>query len=551
MSKPMALDEFIRRAKAVHGSKYDYSCTEYCNMRTKVCVRCKIHGEFLQLPHAHLDGQGCPKCGKKKLQQIMAARYGVDNPMKLRTFFDKARDTCREKYGADWAMSNNMILSKRMITNQARYGADKISDLPAVCENTQYSLEELLEVREKLYAGLCEIFGYDDILCEYHSIAYPHDCDFYVKSRDLYIELHAEFFHGCHWYDANSESDVSMIQSWDACDIDVWTCKDIIKREDARRGNLNYVVFWGEKGEDMDLWFAMGCPDGQDWRRVYSWLPQRDVIHAPAIPKLTGTMRNLSQVAKAYQFDVFFARELKLWKDNPVFRKLDLRTWLYLNRLHYLNKRPGGPGALTDLEVMRGFNISGILRGYTVFNASLMDEFVARYDIKSIYDPCAGWGERMLYAYTHDIVYFGVDVNQDLKPGYMRMMSDFAMRKQRVVFADSAVYQPNVLSDAVITCPPYGDIEKYSPYGAENLNETDFLAWWDAVVKNSKQTGAKYFAFQVNQRWRNPMASVIASNDYYFVDELFGDNALVGHFNRKSGQSNKREFESFLIFEKS
>lgn len=55
-------DEFIRRAKLVHGNKYDYSKTVYVNSNTKVCIICKEHGEFWQMPHAHLGGSGCPKC---------------------------------------------------------------------------------------------------------------------------------------------------------------------------------------------------------------------------------------------------------------------------------------------------------------------------------------------------------------------------------------------------------------------------------------------------------------------------------------------------------
>ncbi len=54
--------EFINRAKLVHGGKYDYSKTEYVNSDTKVCIICQEHGEFWQMPHAHLDGRGCPKC---------------------------------------------------------------------------------------------------------------------------------------------------------------------------------------------------------------------------------------------------------------------------------------------------------------------------------------------------------------------------------------------------------------------------------------------------------------------------------------------------------
>jgi len=62
----MSPDEFIERAKQVHGDKYDYSETDYQNMRTKVKIICPEHGEFYQSPNHHLNGSGCTKCGNKK-----------------------------------------------------------------------------------------------------------------------------------------------------------------------------------------------------------------------------------------------------------------------------------------------------------------------------------------------------------------------------------------------------------------------------------------------------------------------------------------------------
>lgn len=59
----MPLDEFINRAKNVHGDKYDYSKVEYINNRIKVCIICPKHGEFWQAPHKHIfRGHGCPHC---------------------------------------------------------------------------------------------------------------------------------------------------------------------------------------------------------------------------------------------------------------------------------------------------------------------------------------------------------------------------------------------------------------------------------------------------------------------------------------------------------
>lgn len=55
-------EAFIEKAEKVHNNKYDYSKVEYVNNRTKVCIICHEHGEFYQIPFNHLKGCGCPKC---------------------------------------------------------------------------------------------------------------------------------------------------------------------------------------------------------------------------------------------------------------------------------------------------------------------------------------------------------------------------------------------------------------------------------------------------------------------------------------------------------
>ena len=61
----MRLNDFINKAIAKHGDKYDYSRVNYINSKTKVCIICKEHGEFWQTPASHLYGRGCPKCALK------------------------------------------------------------------------------------------------------------------------------------------------------------------------------------------------------------------------------------------------------------------------------------------------------------------------------------------------------------------------------------------------------------------------------------------------------------------------------------------------------
>ena len=83
-------EEWVKKAKEIHGSKYDYSKVNYVNGNTKVCIICPIHGEFLQRPDSHINGNGCPKCAsdfKKKLYSLTKDE-----------FIKKAREIHENKY---------------------------------------------------------------------------------------------------------------------------------------------------------------------------------------------------------------------------------------------------------------------------------------------------------------------------------------------------------------------------------------------------------------------------------------------------------------------
>lgn len=62
-------EEFIEKAKQIHGDKYDYSKVEYKNCDTNVKIVCPTHGEFEQTPYNHLHSSGCPHCKNWKLEE--------------------------------------------------------------------------------------------------------------------------------------------------------------------------------------------------------------------------------------------------------------------------------------------------------------------------------------------------------------------------------------------------------------------------------------------------------------------------------------------------
>ena len=73
-------DEFIRRSRAVHGNKYDYSQSEIASATIKVVIICPEHGPFEQAPSSHYSqGCGCPPCaGKRTVTLEDMKRHAAD-----------------------------------------------------------------------------------------------------------------------------------------------------------------------------------------------------------------------------------------------------------------------------------------------------------------------------------------------------------------------------------------------------------------------------------------------------------------------------------------
>lgn len=59
----LSTDEYISMARAVHGERYDYGRVEYMNSKTNVTIVCRVHGSFQQEAGVHLRGHGCSRCG--------------------------------------------------------------------------------------------------------------------------------------------------------------------------------------------------------------------------------------------------------------------------------------------------------------------------------------------------------------------------------------------------------------------------------------------------------------------------------------------------------
>lgn len=89
MPRKLTTDDFIKKAIAIHGDRYNYSHTSYVGSHTPINIVCNECGNtFSQTPNTHLNNHGCPICnGSNKkttesfieeARRIHADRYGYE-----------------------------------------------------------------------------------------------------------------------------------------------------------------------------------------------------------------------------------------------------------------------------------------------------------------------------------------------------------------------------------------------------------------------------------------------------------------------------------------
>lgn len=504
---------------------------------------------------------------KDKIKQSMLNKYGVDNCSKAIEIKQKKENTYLSKYGtknnfgitsiSEKAVKNAFsanAIAKRQRTCIDRYGVKSVlANQNIHSKNIEKAKQKIIETKRKngtfntskpendVYDNLITMFGINDIKRNYKSTAYPFLCDFYIVSLDLYIECNFSWTHGGHWYNNDDISiwkDKAAKSNYYKNAINTWTVRDINKRKIAKQNNLNYVVFWVYR--DFLTWLSLNCPIGHDWIKEYSWLPNRILNNQIKINKLSEGSQLCTKLAKYVQFNEFYKSELQLWLDNPFEQYGTLQSNLYNNRLQYIGKNPK---QLSNLEILRGLNISGKIRSYTTFDNSGMKQFLDKYKPTSVYDPCAGWGERLITCAYRNIKYFGIDINKNVVNNHQKLINMFGLTNQFTICADSASYELDSEYDTVFTCPPYWNTEIYTNIGAENLSYIEFLNWWKNTIKHSK---SKMFVYQINQKYKTDMNRALLDLGYSFVEEIVLSQKS-SHFTNYDGRC-KKEYESIQVF---
>lgn len=181
----------------------------------------------------------------------------------------------------------------------------------------------------------------------------------------------------------------------------------------------------------------------------------------------------------------------------------DATEWAKLIDSTRKRNRGGRTAAGNVFECFR-INLGSIV----MFKATTAKYLYKKYQAKSVLDPTAGWGGRMLGAWSLGIDYTGIDTNVEMKPAYAGMIKfldeytgfknkNFKVERlgQRQMIWDSclAVDFSKLDYDFVLTSPPYINLEIYEHM---ELWDSDtafykefFIPLWEKCCKHIKVGG--------------------------------------------------------------
>jgi tRNA G10 N-methylase Trm11 len=132
--------------------------------------------------------------------------------------------------------------------------------------------------------------------------------------------------------------------------------------------------------------------------------------------------------------------------------------------------------------------IRTVLRLYYVapsqFKPYVANFLIKKFKPKTILDPSAGWGDRLLAAMANDVNYIGIDTNKDLRKPYEEMIKFYPTKSKILMLFEPSenVNFSKFNYDMVFTSPPFENLERYKHMKEyDNFIEEFFIP----VLKNS------------------------------------------------------------------
>lgn len=319
-----------------------------------------------------------------------------------------------------------------------------------------------------------------------------------------------------------------------------WKINDVRKKEFCKNNNLNYISIYG--------WF--GTNHFLDKKQEYTDIQLRNELENfknIKNKKINYTIEpNLSKIIKTFSWNELYKNILDDFTKEEIFE-------FYVNRIKFrtfdsiINHNNGkeikgnfGKGIATIGRFGLLSMYSKLMKpnlSMSLHSGNNIRRFIKDYDLKHIYDPCAGWGHRMIGAYSEGCTYLGYEINESQYDNLLKMKSWIPYNNSKIINDDCINFnlKTSTLSSkkniGTFSCPPYINknkdkpVEKYSEYGAENKSFSNYFKWLNEVIKKAP----KPLGFQI---------------PYWYIDNIPSPTKIIKMKKRKRNKNGIKKINS-------
>lgn len=191
---------------------------------------------------------------KEKEKETCLKKYGVTSYTKTDEYKEKTKNTFIHKYGVTHN-TKSREWKEKWYSNKEWVNNRNNSILQTMLKNNSFKQSKTENILLEYLKS-----EYPDVIYQHKDIErYPFKCDFYIPSLDLFIEYNGYWTHGSHPFDPLSEKDINKLKNWQKKEnkqykiaIKVWTKTDPLKREIAKKNNLNFIELWYDAFENLE-----------------------------------------------------------------------------------------------------------------------------------------------------------------------------------------------------------------------------------------------------------------------------------------------------------
>ena len=239
---------------------YECSRKAKCTLKSKVCQNCNK----LFKPRTKNSKYCCKKCADEGYVRKNPTSYETVCQCCNKVFVTIPSESAKFCSRECWKKCcKDLLIGKNVGTFEERFGekrANEIKNKISIAMSSDTSKQKMYETKRKnktfttskpediVYKCLSSRFK--GVIRNYKTELYPFLCDFYIPELNLYIEYQGHWTHGKHPFE-NTREDNKVIRKWKDKNtkfyknaIEVWTVRDIKKRNTAKNNNLNWLEFF-------------------------------------------------------------------------------------------------------------------------------------------------------------------------------------------------------------------------------------------------------------------------------------------------------------------